>query len=35
MDYLVFEFMGLAMAALCVIVMLVPSPRAPKHGRPN
>ena len=33
MDYLVFEFMGLAMAALCVIVMIVPSPRAAPSER--
>jgi hypothetical protein len=28
-DALVFEFMGLAMLALCVIVLLVPSTRRP------
>jgi hypothetical protein len=29
MDALVFEFMGLAMLALCVIVLAVPSSRRP------
>jgi len=29
MDALVFEFMGLAMLALCVVVMAVPSGRRP------
>jgi hypothetical protein len=28
-DALVFEFMGLAMLALCVIVLLIPSTRRP------
>jgi len=28
-DALVFEFMGLAMLALCVIVLVVPSARTP------
>jgi len=28
-DALVFEFMGLAMLALCVVVMVVPSGRRP------
>jgi hypothetical protein len=28
-DALVFEFMGLAMLALCVIVLAVPSQRSP------
>jgi hypothetical protein len=32
-DALVFEFMGLAMAALCVIVLLVPSARRPSERR--
>jgi hypothetical protein len=31
-DALVFEFMGLAMIALCVIVLAVPSSQRP-HGR--
>jgi hypothetical protein len=29
MDALVFEFMGLAMLALCVVVIAVPSQRRP------
>jgi hypothetical protein len=29
MDALVFEFMGLAMLALCVVVITVPSARRP------
>jgi hypothetical protein len=28
-DALVFEFMGLAMVALCVIVLVIPSTRRP------
>jgi len=32
-DALVFEFMGLAMIALCVIVLAVPSSRRPSAGR--
>jgi hypothetical protein len=28
-DALVFEFVGLAMLALCVVVLVVPSPRRP------
>jgi len=34
-DALVFEFMGLAMLALCVIVLVVPSARRPpgRHAR--
>jgi len=33
-DALVFEFMGLAMLALCVIVLLVPAQRRPaRHIR--
>jgi hypothetical protein len=31
-DALVFEFMGLAMLALCVIVLAVPSGRRPSQG---
>jgi len=30
-DALVFEFMGLAMLGLCVIVLAVPSPRQPSR----
>jgi hypothetical protein len=30
-DALVFEFMGLAVLALCVIVLAVPSARQPTH----
>jgi hypothetical protein len=33
MDALVFEFMGLAMLALCVIVLAVPSSRRSTRGR--
>jgi hypothetical protein len=34
MDALVFEFMGLAMLALCVIVLAVPSAQRPsQRGR--
>jgi len=34
MDALVFEFMGLMMLALCVVVMAVPSVcRQPSHSR--
>jgi hypothetical protein len=33
MDALVFEFMGLAMLALCVIVLAVPSSRRSSDGR--
>ena len=35
MDALVFEFMGLAMLALCVIVLVVPFARRPsgRHAR--
>jgi hypothetical protein len=32
-DALVFEFMGLAMLALCVIVLVVPSARRPSGRR--
>jgi hypothetical protein len=33
-DALVFEFMGLAILALCVIVLVVPTQRRPvRHGR--
>jgi hypothetical protein len=33
-DALVFEFMGLAMLALCVVVLAVPSQRSPaRHTR--
>jgi hypothetical protein len=32
-DALVFEFVGLAMAALCVVVVAVPTARRPS-GRP-
>jgi hypothetical protein len=32
-DALVFEFMGLAMLALCVIVLAVPSSRQPSGRR--
>jgi hypothetical protein len=32
-DALVFEFMGLAMIALCVVVLAVPSFRRPSAGR--
>jgi hypothetical protein len=32
-DALVFEFMGLAMAALCVIVLAVPSSQRPSGRR--
>jgi hypothetical protein len=33
-DALVFEFMGLAILALCVIVLVVPAQRRPaRHGR--
>jgi hypothetical protein len=33
-DALVFEFMGLAMLALCVVVVAVPSRRPPaRHAR--
>jgi hypothetical protein len=32
-DALVFEFMGLAMIALCVIVLAVPTSRRPSAGR--
>jgi hypothetical protein len=32
-DALVFEFMGLAMLALCVIVLAVPSSRRPTGRR--
>ena len=36
MDALVFEFMGLAMLALCVIVLAVPSAqRRPRSSRPS
>jgi hypothetical protein len=31
-DALVFEFMGVAMLALCVIVLAVPSARRPSRG---
>ena len=31
MDALVFEFMGLAMLALCVVVIAVPSARRPSE----
>jgi hypothetical protein len=31
MDALVFEFMGLAMLALCVVVIAVPSGRRPSE----
>jgi hypothetical protein len=31
-DALVFEFMGLTMLALCVIVLAVPSERRPSQG---
>jgi hypothetical protein len=35
-DALVFEFMGLAMLALCVIVLAVPDrPRGQRHSRPS
>jgi hypothetical protein len=30
-DVLVFEFMGLAMLALCVVVLLTPSQRRPSR----
>jgi hypothetical protein len=33
LDALVFEFMGLAMLALCVIVLVVPSARKPSGRR--
>jgi hypothetical protein len=32
-DALVFEFMGLAMIALCVVVLAVPSSRRPSAER--
>jgi hypothetical protein len=32
-DVLVFEFMGLAMLALCVIVLAIPSVRRPPKAR--
>jgi hypothetical protein len=32
-DALVFEFMGLAMLALCVIVLVIPSTRRPSGQR--
>jgi hypothetical protein len=35
MDALVFEFMGLAMMALCVIVLAVPSGRRPARHLGN
>jgi hypothetical protein len=31
MDALVFEFIGLAMLALCVIVIAIPAARRPSH----
>jgi hypothetical protein len=34
-DAFVFEFMGLAMLALCVIVLAVPSSRQPSARRPR
>jgi hypothetical protein len=33
MDALVFEFMGLAVAGLCVIVLVTPATRRPSHRR--
>lgn len=33
MDALVFEFMGLAMLALCVVVLVVPSSQRPSARR--
>jgi hypothetical protein len=33
LDALVFEFMGLAMLALCVIVLVVPTARKPSDRR--
>jgi hypothetical protein len=32
-DALVFEFMGLAMLALCVVVLAVPASRRPSAGQ--
>jgi hypothetical protein len=35
MDALVFEFMGLAMLALCVVVVAVPSQKRPGERAPR